>query len=579
MSPPDDWAPTPKDQQDLNGARHQGDLEDVRRLLLGPEQDRLAAVEKRLRDRPLEPRALGQVLPEAIAARQAQDNRLSKALAPTFVEALQISVRKEPEKVAEAIFPILGPAIRRAVSQALRDLAQTVNQTLEHSLSAQGLKWRLESLRTGKSFAEIVLLHSLVYRVEQVFLIHRESGLLLLHRVADSVETVDPEMVSGMLTAIGDFVQDSFGGKESPLRTMQVGQRTVWVEQGTHAVLAGIIQGSAPPELRTLLQETLETIHLEQGDQLRNFGGDATVFAGSGPHLEDCLQYQTRQRQGSTNYRFFYILLAVLLAMAAGLAWVGYTKFRDNRNWDHYLEKLQAEPGIVITHTDRRDGQRLVAGLRDPLATAPDQLLEGTDLKPQNVLGQWEPYHSFLPDFVVARARLLLRPPPEVSFSLEKNRLLATGTAPNAWIAAAKDLARALPGVDHFDATGLISEEQGEMDRLQQQIETTKFAFAVGATALDPAHKALIPKLADQIQAIYQAAGNLDQPIYIQVVGLTDSTGHKSINQRLALDRALQVRAALLANGVGPQQVTAVRGNLAESRGVILRVSFPGRSD
>ena len=46
----------------------------------------------------------------------------------------------------------------------------------------QGLKWRVESIRTGRPFAEIVLMHSLLYRVEQVFLIHRETGLVLSPR-------------------------------------------------------------------------------------------------------------------------------------------------------------------------------------------------------------------------------------------------------------------------------------------------------------------------------------------------------------------------------------------------------------
>ena len=58
-------------------------------------------------------------------------------------------------------------------------------------------------------------------------------------------------MVSGMLTAIRDFVQDSFGGKESEgLDAFQVGQFTIWVEQGPLAVLAGVIRGNPPRELR-----------------------------------------------------------------------------------------------------------------------------------------------------------------------------------------------------------------------------------------------------------------------------------------------------------------------------------------
>ena len=63
-------------------------------------------------------------------------------------------------------------------------MLESLNTTLEHSLSWRSLRWRLDARRTGKSFAEIVLLNTLVYRVEQVFLIHRPSGLLLQHLTA-----------------------------------------------------------------------------------------------------------------------------------------------------------------------------------------------------------------------------------------------------------------------------------------------------------------------------------------------------------------------------------------------------------
>ena len=94
----------------------------------------------------------------------------------------------------------------------IRDRAESINQTLERRLSFESLKWRIEGWRTGRDFGEIVLTRSLGYRVEQVFLVHRETGLLLQH-VARSDEVLDSDMVSGMLTAIQDFVRDSFGGK------------------------------------------------------------------------------------------------------------------------------------------------------------------------------------------------------------------------------------------------------------------------------------------------------------------------------------------------------------------------------
>lgn len=106
------------------------------------------------------------------------------------------------------------------------------------------------------------MLHALLYRVEQVFLIHRETGLLLRHVAADTVEMQDPEAVSGMMTAIQDFVHDAFKVADNEtLDTFQVGELTVWVEQGPKAYLAALIRGNPPQEVRSTLQGTLSMIH------------------------------------------------------------------------------------------------------------------------------------------------------------------------------------------------------------------------------------------------------------------------------------------------------------------------------
>src|SRR5271155_4858236 len=187
-------------------------FEELRHLIVAPEQeglqelrDRLDSVERRAED-------VSSVVAEAIQMRREQgdDRALAEALAPTIQETLRESVRRDPHVLADALCPVMGPAIRKSISETLRSMLESFNQALEHSLSWQGLQWRLEAFRTEKSFAEIVLMHSLLYRVEQVFLIHRETGLVLNHVVAPAVATQDPDMVAGMLSAIQQFVRDSF---------------------------------------------------------------------------------------------------------------------------------------------------------------------------------------------------------------------------------------------------------------------------------------------------------------------------------------------------------------------------------
>jgi len=145
------------------------ELSELRELILGPERRRLRELERRL-EAGATPEELAELLPEAIALRAGRDRQLARALAPTVESAIGESVRRNPREIASAIFPVLGPAIRKAIAETLAGLVASINSTIEHSLSPRGLRWRVEAWRIGVPYAQIVLKHALVYRVEQVLL-------------------------------------------------------------------------------------------------------------------------------------------------------------------------------------------------------------------------------------------------------------------------------------------------------------------------------------------------------------------------------------------------------------------------
>lgn len=294
-------------------------LAELRNLLVGPEWKQLGKLQERLENTKLNAEELSRVLPEAIILRSLQqDEQLTKALVPTVEEAIHASVKKDLNILADAIFPVIGPAIRKSITVALSALTQSLNQTLEHSFSVQSFKWKLEAKQTGKSFAEVVLLRTLLYRVEQVFLIHRKTGLVLQHVVAEAVATQDADLVSAMLTAIQDFVQDSFSvQKGDSLETLQFGELIIWIEQGPQAILAGVIRGNAPQELRLVFQNAIERIHIEFQRKLDSFQGDNAPFEASRHYLEACLQarYELKKEKSSP---LLWVLLGFIL-FALGL--------------------------------------------------------------------------------------------------------------------------------------------------------------------------------------------------------------------------------------------------------------------
>src|SRR5277367_3036461 len=358
--------PLDPDEEVTSG--HGGSFEQLRHLILAPEQEDLARLRARVESPETRTRDLSAVLPEAIAMRRAAGGEvaLGEALRPTVETALRESVRKDPGTLADALFPVMGPAIRRAILQTLRSFFDSFNEAIDHSLSLRGVQWRFEALRTGRSFSEIILLHSLVFRVEQVFLIHKKTGLPLAHAVAPAVAMQDASLVSGMLSAIQDFVRDSFqSAKGEILQKINVGEMEVWVEDGPYAILASVIRGIPPPDYRLRMAETLEKIHRNFSAEMEGFAGDTAPFASTADDLTRCLEFQYKEKQEAEGGSNRYALIVGGLAALLLLSWAGY-RLWENHKWGQFVEMLRAQPGLVVTGFEREHGKYVIRGLRDP---------------------------------------------------------------------------------------------------------------------------------------------------------------------------------------------------------------------
>lgn len=524
------------------------EFERLRRILLAGDRDRLESVERRLSDPDVRAEELSHVLPESLARAAHHSNRLGLALAGVLDEALAASIKKNRRELAAALSPAMGPAIRRAIGETLRTMVDSFNQVLQHGLSLNALRWRLEAWRTGRPFAEVVLTHSLVYRVEQVFLVHRQSGLLLQHVTAGAAGVRDGDLVSGMLTAIQDFVRDSFAvDAEQAVDTMRVGDLAVWVEQGEEAYLAAVVRGSAPVQLRSVMRDALETIHLELGEAFDTFAGDATPFEEGRHHLEGCLQMQVAGTGGRSRWLAPAIVGGVAVLLLG--VWLALAAFAGAR-WGAYLARLRAEPGIVIVSERAGVFRSSISGLVDRYAADPVKLLAGPGLDARRVASRWEPYVSEHPAIVLARAKGVLSPPASATLSFADGTLSAGGSAPHDWVTAARSRAMTVPGVLRFATDQLTDEGLAALRPVSERLGAIALRFDVGVAELPSREHSLLDEAAAVLQELATVARDSGVAVRVDVVGHTDGTGSESTNVRLSRARAEWVLSALEARGV-----------------------------
>jgi len=522
---------------------------ELRELLLGGERRQLEELRRRLDSLGITPDQLAELLPEAIALRAGRDRQLARALAPTVENAISESVRRNPREIATAIFPVLGPAIRKAIAETMAGLVESINRAVEHSLSLRGIAWRIEGWRTGVPYAQIVLRHSLVYRVEQVYFIHAETGLLLGHAAAADLKVADADLISGMLTAIQDFVSDSFAIQEGgELRTFCVGELTVMVERGPQAVIAAVVRGPPPDTLLLQLQDALEHLHFQFATAFAEYNGDAAPFAGARSRLEELLVTvlntdRGQQARGRTIWLRWAIPLLLLALLAAGLIW------RSRQRWSAAVQRLDAAPGIVLVSAERDGGRWKFRGLRDPMAADPAALLAGLGKDPSRIEATWETYLSMEPELILARARRALAAPATVELSLSGDTLAARGTAPLPWVAASASLG-APPGVTHLDLSGVRALLPDELAALEQSIEGNRILFAAGSAALGPASGDSLRVLAEAFRGLAEGVAAMGYRVNLELIGRADTTGTESTNQTLSLMRVDAVRARLVSLGL-----------------------------
>ncbi|HRO59740.1 MAG TPA: hypothetical protein PK177_11345, partial [Burkholderiaceae bacterium] len=371
-------------------------LEQLRRLLLGHDIATLSRLRERIDDPELFADAVSHALPSAVAQATARDQRLGEVLAPTLASATQSSIRRDPRTLVNIIYPVIVPAIRRSITETIDATFESLNQTLAWSLSWRGLKWRLEAWRTGVPFAQVVLRHTLVYRVEHVFLIHRHTGLLIAQATAQDAASQDPQLVSSMLVAIQDFVRDSFAsGQDDALDSLRHGDLLLWCEQGPAASLVAVIRGTPPESLHAVLNDALMRIHGERGQALADFDGDSAPFADVSAQLAECVQLRQVSPHGRRRRRRRPWLAALLLLAALAIASDAWRQSRHEAGlWANYVERLRAEPGIVVASAGKTGEGWHLSGLRDPLAADPDRLLHLSGLDPRRVDAHWQPYQA-----------------------------------------------------------------------------------------------------------------------------------------------------------------------------------------
>ena len=368
------------------------------------------------------------------------------------------------------------------------------------------VKWQREAWRTGDDFAAVAQRRSLVYQVEQLFLIERSTHRWLLHVAADPAIVEDSARVEETLTNIQRLVRDYFFlGNESGVQKFQLRDAEVWIAPAAHSHLAAVIRGTPPAELRTVLEDAIARISLADATAAANFHGDSAALEAAGRELTACLHAEHNPAPELPNLRRLWgrCAAAVCLAIVPRLRrlWIpavvgivvmlalALLDLRNHLRWRDFLARLKSEPGILVATAERnRFTRSRVEGLRDPLARDPTVIAGEAKLNPARIRFELKDYAA--EDPVIAQRRVprdtgqslevtaakpaatatadrgaaleqfksTFSPPRTVEAAVVDNTLVLAGAAPYEWIAAVTEGATRIPGISAIKGDDLVVE-------------------------------------------------------------------------------------------------------------------------
>ena len=559
------------------------DIKTLKNLLLHEEIDRIDKIEARLDDPLAEAERVSGVIAEAVIIRTSKDNMFSKALEPIVENSLMQNMNKRPQDYINILFPIIGSTIRKSISEMFNSMLGSFSKGVENSFSIKGIKWRIEAARSGKSFSEVVMLHTLVYSIDQVFLIHCETGLLLAHVVREGAESKDADMVSGMLTAIQSFAKDCFNKDDdaSSLNSLKMDQYTIFLEQSPSIYIACVARGEPPSNFPAKLRECVELILAEFRDHIAQFTGDISHFTGAEKYLADLVdaKFVDDGKKLSRKVRAVpIIILSILLLL---LLFKGYSSWKMNKG----LNLIKSEPGVLLLDVKKfwsyEPWEILI--LHDDLAPKAEDILTKHGYKEDLLNIQSISFVSHDPEIVERRIMSKLEIPITAAAVFDRGTLRLIGNADINWIMDARQLAMNTPGVLRVDTSDISDPRFNELQRRVKEIEGAYIFFPLGKAYPVGREAQKLELTMDRLATLERLAQDMSINVSLTIYGHADQIGSLKQNYEISQERAKTIAYMLYARGshipvsvfgMGSEYAASDTGESPESRKIELKVNL-----
>jgi outer membrane protein OmpA-like peptidoglycan-associated protein len=506
--------------------------------------------------------ALAPVLPEAVAQRVLNSpGEYAKALGPEMGTAIKEQITVEREAMVDALYPVIGSTI----SKYMAEVVQSINQKVENTLSIEGISRKIRAKLQGVSEAELIFKESMPFAVQAIFLIHKDSGLIISEVQPPETQRLESEMVAGMLTAIRSFVNDCIAqsGDISEIDQIEYGSSQINIEGAGYGYLALVTKGEPPYSFIEKTRRSLGIIVQQYGEVIQHYDGDPSnvpepvhaILADLAQQGQPSTEPQKRQPPVAL------LAIATVILSVVFIPW-GIHQYRSgvHRRLERQAQSaLASDPELAVYRLDvEADRNSLtLSGMvpNDYLRQKAARLVSSeVDRKPveNEIIAVNVPADPVLAAAEVDRVQAVLnqREGVEIAAKYEEGTVTVTGVVLEA--AEAQEITQAfaqIPGVEAVTNTV----------QPQAQAIAARIYFGLNSSTLNSSE---LPKI-ERIGVFLQEYPNQ----HLRLLGHSDRRGDSERNRQLAMARAEAVKAALVRQGIAPERLQ-LDGTTEPPRGI-----------
>ncbi len=196
-------------------------------------------------------------------------------------ELIDKKLKQSEQELLDLIYPSLGKMISKYVTLQMTTLKESIESTVKSKFS---FGRSIKSFFTGVKESDLIIANANVSTVEEVYLIQRDSGILLAS--ASNNESMDKDVVAGMLTAIKSFVEDAFNKDAQDLEMIEYGSYKIIIRSYYSFYIAMAISGALSSTEQNNLAENIDTF---ASNELKSFKGR---YESSSAEISKLLEHQ-----------------------------------------------------------------------------------------------------------------------------------------------------------------------------------------------------------------------------------------------------------------------------------------------